>query len=220
MTARVSRLAAAATAGAAAAAVAALSSRDAGRDLDRHVFASVNAGAGPAADALFRGVTELGSIAASIGAAAALMVGGRARAGTGALGAAAVTWYAGQRLKAAHRRPRPFQTGEPARQLIASPSGTSWPSSHPAVLAAFTTVAARNLGLSRRARTGLAALVGVVALSRVYVGVHYPSDVIGGVFVGRAIADAWSAIVPPEPGAVRVRSEAAPSRPGPATVAP
>jgi len=197
VTARVSRLTAAAAAAAAAAAVSALSAGNPGRELDRLGFASVNAGAGPAADTLFRGVTELGSIAASIGAAAAMTVGGRARAGASALGAATVTWYAGQALKAAHRRPRPFHTGEPIRQLIASPSGTSWPSSHPAVLAAFTTVAARSLGLSRRARVGLAAVVGTVALSRVYVGVHYPSDVIGGLFLGRAIADAWCAVAPP-----------------------
>jgi len=192
--ARASRLAAAAAAGAAAAGIAALSANEAGRDLDRRAFAAVNAGAGPAADRFFRGVTELGSIAASLGAAATMVVGGRARDGMSALGAAAVTWYAGQRLKAVHLRPRPYDTGAPVRQLIASPSGTSWPSSHPAVLAAFTTVAARRLGLPRSARVVLAGLVGTVALSRVYVGVHHPSDVIGGVLVGRAVADAWSAV--------------------------
>ena len=192
-----SRLAAAAAAGAAAAAIAALSAREAGRELDRRAFAAVNAGAGPAADRFFRGVTELGSIAASIGAAATMAARGRAREGAGALGAAAVTWYAGQRLKAVHLRPRPYDTGAPIRQLIASPSGTSWPSSHPAVLAAFTTVAARSLGLRGPARVALAGLVGTVALSRVYVGVHYPSDVVGGLFVGRAVADLWSAVVPP-----------------------
>jgi len=221
VTGRVSRLAAAAAAAAAAAGVAALSATEAGRELDRRAFASINAGAGPGADLFFRGVTELGSIAASIGAAATLAVGGRAREGASALGAAAVTWYAGQRLKAAHRRPRPYETGEPMRQLIASPSGTSWPSSHPAVLAAFTTVAARSLGLSRPTRAVLAAMVGTVALSRVYVGVHYPSDVVGGLFVGRAVADAWSAIA--RSGAARELPRArssAPSRPGPATVAP
>jgi len=197
VTGRASRLLAAAAAGGAAAAVAALSAGDAGNRLDRLAFSSVNVGAGPGTDAFFRGVTELGSIAASIGATAALAVGGRAREGASAMGAAAVTWYAGQRLKALHLRPRPYATGEPVRQLIASPSGTSWPSSHPAVLAAFTTVAARNLGLSGEARMALGGLVGAVALSRVYVGVHYPSDVIGGLLVGRAIADAWSAIASP-----------------------
>ena len=47
--------------------------------------------------------------------------------------------------------------------MIATPAGTSWPSSHPAVLTAFTRVAARELSLgpvSRAALTGLDLTVG------------------------------------------------------------
>jgi membrane-associated phospholipid phosphatase len=79
---------------------------------------------------------------------------------------------------------------------VDKPNGTSWPSSHPAVLLAFLTVAARRLGLTRGERAALDLLASTVAVSRVYVGVHYPSDVVGGVLLGRAVADAWTAIVP------------------------
>jgi len=40
-------------------------------------------------------------------------------------------------------------------------------------------------------RAPLDAVPRMVAFSRVYCGVHYPSDVMGGLLVGRAVADLW-----------------------------
>ena len=186
----------AAVASAGAAAVASYSARDPGRTLDLDLFARLNADRGPGADRFFRGVTELGSIAASIGGCAALVARGRARVGIDALGAAAAAWLFGQWLKGRHLRDRPYQSSEhPTRLLIGEPPGTSWPSSHPAVLLAFVTVAARDLGLDASKRGGLAGLAGLVGLSRIYNGVHYPSDVAGGLLMGRATADVWSSVV-------------------------
>jgi undecaprenyl-diphosphatase len=193
---RTGRWVAAVVGGAAAAGVAALSAGDAGRAADRSLFARLNADRGPAADGFFRGVTELGSIGASIGAFAALVARGRGRAGADALGAATATWFLGQWLKKRHLRDRPYQAADhPTRLLIGEPQGTSWPSSHPAVLLAFLTVAARDLNLPSSKRTWLMALAGLVGLSRVYNGVHYPSDVAGGLFLGRATADVWSSAI-------------------------
>jgi membrane-associated phospholipid phosphatase len=179
-------------------AVAGASSTPAGRRLDRSVFDEVNRDRGPAVDALMVGITELGSIMASAGAAAILAIGGRRRAAAEALGAASCMWLVGQGLKRLVRRPRPYDAGS-SRRLVGKPKGTSWPSSHPAVLLAFVSVAGRRLGLSRAARAGLAATACVVGASRVYVGVHYPSDVVGGLLLGRAVADAWTAALP-DPG--------------------
>jgi undecaprenyl-diphosphatase len=75
--------------------------------------------------------------------------------------------------------------------MIAPPTGTSWPSSHPAVLTAFGSVAGRELGAGIVARGGLTALGLAVAASRVYLGVHYPSDVASGFLMGRAVAVVW-----------------------------
>lgn len=163
-----------------------------GRELDAATFQAVNRGHGPAADRFFSGLTELGSWWASAAAAAALAVSGERRAATRGLAAASATWLLGQEVKRVFLRPRPYDADpDGARRLIGPPQGTSWPSSHPAVLLTFLTVAGRETGLSRAARAALAGLAALVGASRTYVGVHYPSDVVGGLLLGRAVADVW-----------------------------
>ena len=177
--------------GGAALAVGAVTSAGAGRDLDVEAFGAGNRGRGEAADRFFRGVTELGSIWASVGAASVLAAAGRRRAAACGLTAASVAWVAGQGLKRLFLRPRPYDADLPGMTLrVGRPNGTSWPSSHPAVLLAFVTVAARELEASRGARTALDLLAGAVGLSRVYAGVHYPSDVAGGLLLGKGVAAA------------------------------
>ena len=166
--------------------------RPAVRELDAALFADVNAGHGPAADRGFSGVTELGSLYAAGAAAGALLLLGRRSAALRAMSAAGATWLAGQALKQVVDRPRPYVADAAGtRRMIAPPAGTSWPSSHPAILTTFTRVAARELALGAAARGALTGLDLTVATSRVYLGVHYPSDVAGGLLLGRAIAALW-----------------------------
>lgn len=178
--------------GGAALAVGALTSAGPARELDLEAFGVGNRDRGPNVDRFLRGVTELGSIWASVGAAGVLAAAGRRRAAARGLAAASVAWLAGQGLKRLFLRPRPYDAGLGGSTLrIGPPNGTSWPSSHPAVLLAFVTVASNELGASRGARTALDLLAGAVGLSRVYVGVHYPSDVAGGLLVGKGVAAAF-----------------------------
>jgi undecaprenyl-diphosphatase len=163
-----------------------------GRDADLGLFEAVNRGHGPAADLAFSAVTELGSLYAVGAAAGTLAALGRPREAARAAAAAGVTWALGQAAKQIAGRPRPYDTDpHGTRAMIAPPMGTSWPSSHPAVYATFTTVAARELGAGGLARAGLAAVGLAVAASRVYLGVHYPSDVVSGTLMGRAVAAVW-----------------------------
>lgn len=180
-------------------ALAALTRLERGRRLDERLFAWANRHRSDRIDAAFGAVTELGSWWASAGAAGAIAAGGRRREAASALGAATAMWALGQALKRLVGRPRPYDADLPGlRLLIARPAGTSWPSSHPAVLLAFVAVAGHELGLSRGSRAALYGLAGAVAWSRVHLGVHYPADVAGGLLLGRAVADVWRATVGPK----------------------
>ena len=177
--------------------VAVVTARGRGQELDRRLYGLVNRARGPHADALFKGVTEFGSIWASGGAAVTLAAKNRGREAVDAFGAAITMWALGQVLKKMIGRPRPYAALQDFRLLIAKPRGTTWPSSHPAVLLAFVTVATRDLDASGPVRLGVVALAGAVGLSRIYLGVHFPADVAGGLLLGRAVADAWSSLVSP-----------------------
>jgi membrane-associated phospholipid phosphatase len=164
-----------------------------GRQVDDEVFDRLHATRGPAADAAFSGITELGSIWASVGAAAALAVFGRRRAATRGLAAAGAAWLLGQGMKKVFLRPRPYTAApDRVRLLIEPPRATSWPSSHPMVLLAFLTAAGGELDLPAGGRAALAGLAGAIGVSRTYVGVHYPSDVIGGLLLGKAVGEVFS----------------------------
>jgi membrane-associated phospholipid phosphatase len=163
-----------------------------GPQIDAELFSLVNSGHGPSADRFFGRVTELGSLYAAGAAAGALVLTGERRAAIRALSAAGATWLLGQGAKKLVLRSRPYEADpDGTRRMIPGPAGTSWPSSHPAVLTTFTRVAAQELGLGIFSHTALSALDASVATSRVYLGVHYPSDVVSGLLMGRAVARLW-----------------------------
>ncbi|MEX2275867.1 MAG: phosphatase PAP2 family protein [Actinomycetota bacterium] len=182
--------------GAAAVAVGIVSSTSRGRLLDESAFALVNRDRGPASDALFSAITELGALGAAAGAAATLAVTGHRRAAVRGATAAGAAWLAGQGLKKVWNRPRPYDAAHDSRVLIGRPVATSWPSSHPATLLAFSLTAAHELGLGGVSKAGLGMLSIAVGVSRTHLGVHYPSDVLGGLLLGRAIAEALTTTPP------------------------
>ena len=163
-----------------------------GRERDVEAFHRANRDRGPVADRFFRWVTELGSIWASVGAAAVLAAAGHRKTAGRGLAAASVTWLAGQGLKRVFGRPRPYEADLGDMSLrIGRPNGASWPSSHPAVLLSFLTVTSRDLDTGPAARAALDVLATTIGASRVYVGVHYPSDVAGGMLLGKGVAAAF-----------------------------
>ena len=90
---------------------------------------------------------------------------------------------AGVVLKRVVRRPRPRLPDVPP--LVGTPSRLSFPSAH----SCSTAAAAVGFGplVGRPLMTGVA---GLMLVSRVLLGVHYPSDVVSGAALGATVAAA------------------------------
>ena len=84
-------------------------------------------------------------------------------------------------LKHIVNRPRPFTVNTDIALLIKVPSGASFPSTHSVLAAAATTVL-----LAKKRAIGFIALALTVciAFSRLYLYVHYPTDVMCGLLLG------------------------------------
>lgn len=83
------------------------------------------------------------------------------------------------------------------RRLPVQPSSRTFPSGHSASAAAFTAGVALE---SPRVGAALAPVALGVAYSRLHTGVHWLSDVVGGLTIGIGVAAAGAAIVRPRPG--------------------
>jgi membrane-associated phospholipid phosphatase len=138
--------------------------------------------------AAFSRLGEHGGLWLAIGWAGALRERGRREERRGEWRAARRTVLAvyalNTALKFTIRRRRPSLPGLPP--LMGTTTGLSFPSAHAATSFAGA-LAYRRLGVPALPLYGTA---GAMALSRVYLGVHYPSDVIAGAIEGTVVAAA------------------------------
>ncbi len=131
--------------------------------------------------ARFSRLGEHGGVWLAIGAVGWALDRPRAGRWAGAVGTVAGTYALNTAIKLAVRRRRPELPGLPA--LAGTPTQLSFPSAHASTSFAAAGVYTR-LGLPA---VVLYALAIKLSLSRLYLGVHYPSDVLAGAALGALV---------------------------------
>ena len=111
-----------------------------------------------------------------------------------AAGAALVALGVGQLIGGAVDRVRPYEAMTGVHLLIDRTTDFSFPSDHATVVGA---VAGGLLLSNRRWGTIAAVLAVLMAFTRVYVGAHYPGDVVAGLALGAVVAAAGRPLVVP-----------------------
>ncbi len=84
-------------------------------------------------------------------------------------------------LKHTFQRQRPFTEVAGINLLVSKPSSYSFPSGHTSTAFAAAIVLASQL---KKYKVHLMTIAGLLAFSRLYLFVHYPSDVLAGIIVG------------------------------------
>jgi undecaprenyl-diphosphatase len=147
---------------------------------DESLYLKINAGWNPDYAPVFRALTELGSSTLWFIAVFVLWIFGKRTLATYLLVAILIHIAIGGSLKYIIDRPRPFNLFPNAFSLY-SPTDPSFPSGH----TEGSFAAALVLGLrNKKLLVPLSLLAAFVGMSRVYIGVHFPLDVISGAIFG------------------------------------
>jgi membrane-associated phospholipid phosphatase len=131
----------------------------------------------------FSRLGEHGAVWLALGAVGAVADGGRRRRWLRATGCVGAAYLISTSIKLAIGRKRPVVEDLP--HLMATPTGLSFPSSH----STSSFAAARAYG-RLLPPAPLYCAASAMALSRLYLGVHYPSDVAAGAALGAVLGSA------------------------------
>ena len=170
--------------------------RDRISDLELDVFRWFNE-LPDALDVPLQAVMQLGGlVAVPLVALAAVALARRLRPGFDVVLAGSLAWVVAKVIKDAVQRGRPAALLQDVVLRTESGAGFGFVSGHSAVAAALATVAA--FYLPKPWKVVVWALAVLVGVARMYVGVHLPRDVAGGLAMGWAIGSLVHFVLLPE----------------------
>ncbi|MCZ7574442.1 MAG: phosphatase PAP2 family protein [Ardenticatenaceae bacterium] len=174
-----------------------------GDEIDHLIFVYVNSHLpyNERTDWLMHVIGQFGTLwMGLVGMAVAFLLGYRDLAALGA-GGMILLWGLVRTIKSVTGRARPHIAVEGARLVGTVPTGLSFPSGHAAqsFFTAYYIVHAWRLGPERWVLFAVAALI---SYTRIYVGAHYPRDVVAGALMGLVYGYLFVRIFPQLPFAL------------------
>lgn len=156
------------------------------RQIDVSIFRSLNqAGSNEFLDGLMILLTILGIGYVIVLVSVPLWIKGKREAAFDLVVLVVVVTVVTEAIKLLIDRPRPFEELANVHNIV-SASGPAFPSAHASRAFAVATLVSLN---SRRLWGYIAFIVAtLIALSRVYLGVHWPSDILAGALLGLVLA--------------------------------
>ena len=164
-----------------------------GQPLDLQLFRTINTGLTTAGFDLLGDVGYvLGTVGFSLLLFVALFFLGYRPLAASAVGAVVAAALLVLLLKSLTQQPRPAQLLQGVRLIGVPELGSGFPSGHGAQAFLTAYLLASYFLFPWYDQLGLYALAGAIALSRVYVGLHFPVDVLTGSLIGLLFGVLWT----------------------------
>lgn len=165
----------------------------AGQQLDAWFFLLLNIrGQRPLwLDRTMFGITQLGNALATLGIAIILLLTGKQILSYKLMLGSLTLWLMVELLKLIIHRSRPFVRLTQTRIVGGKAIGRSFPSGHTSQVFFTAVLMIQGFQLPLLAALGIYALAFLVGITRIYVGAHYPRDILAGAILGSAWGVLW-----------------------------